>query len=135
MVIHRLFGTTGYCAACNKVIPAFEMVMRAKSNVYHLECFACQQCNHRCVELLPKSLGKILFYISKLFCTAGFVLVIDFTFVTTKFYANTTTRSDWFSLIWPIIHRVWHTSVDKSAVYRYVRNVYNVIGTEIFNMF
>lgn len=45
--ICRLFGTTGYCAACNKVIPAFEMVMRAKSNVYHLECFACQQCNHR----------------------------------------------------------------------------------------
>ncbi|CAL8115980.1 unnamed protein product [Orchesella dallaii] len=23
------------------------MVMRARSNVYHLECFACQQCNHR----------------------------------------------------------------------------------------
>ncbi|XP_023312828.1 LIM/homeobox protein Lhx3-like, partial [Anoplophora glabripennis] len=42
-----LFGTTGYCAACNKVIPAFEMVMRAKNNVYHLECFACHQCNHR----------------------------------------------------------------------------------------
>ncbi|KAK6626373.1 hypothetical protein RUM43_006684 [Polyplax serrata] len=47
MSCFRLFGTTGYCAACNKVIPAFEMVMRAKSNVYHLECFACQQCNHR----------------------------------------------------------------------------------------
>lgn len=45
----RLFGNTGYCAACNKVIPAFEMVMRARSNVYHLECFACQQCNHRLV--------------------------------------------------------------------------------------
>ena len=45
----RLFGTTGYCAACNKVIPAFEMVMRARTNVYHLECFACQQCNHRWV--------------------------------------------------------------------------------------
>lgn len=44
----RLFGSTGFCAACNKVIPAFEMVMRARSNVYHLECFACQQCNHRC---------------------------------------------------------------------------------------
>lgn len=43
----RLFGNTGYCSACNKVIPAFEMVMRAKHNVYHLECFACQQCNHR----------------------------------------------------------------------------------------
>ncbi|KAK4018562.1 hypothetical protein OUZ56_000610 [Daphnia magna] len=43
----RLFGTTGYCAACGKVIPAFEMVMKAKGNVYHLECFACQNCNHR----------------------------------------------------------------------------------------
>ncbi|XP_071100248.1 LIM domain only protein 3-like isoform X1 [Haliotis cracherodii] len=43
----RLFGTTGYCSACSKMIPAFEMVMRAKTNVYHLECFACQQCNHR----------------------------------------------------------------------------------------
>ncbi|GFR96493.1 rhombotin-1 [Elysia marginata] len=43
----RLFGTTGYCAACKKMIPAFEMVMRAKNNVYHLECFACQQCMHR----------------------------------------------------------------------------------------
>lgn len=43
----RMFGTNGYCAACNKQIPAFEMVMRARSNVYHLECFACQQCSHR----------------------------------------------------------------------------------------
>ncbi|GBN80159.1 Rhombotin-1 [Araneus ventricosus] len=43
----RLFGTTGLCSACNKTIPAFEMVMRARGNVYHLECFACQQCYHR----------------------------------------------------------------------------------------
>lgn len=43
----RLFGPTGHCSACSKMIPAFEMVMRAKDNVYHLECFACQQCNHR----------------------------------------------------------------------------------------
>lgn len=50
LFIYRLFGNTGYCAACNKVIPAFEMVMRARSNVYHLECFACQQCNHRLVS-------------------------------------------------------------------------------------
>lgn len=42
-----LFGATGLCSACNKAIPAFEMVMRARGNVYHLECFACQQCNHR----------------------------------------------------------------------------------------
>lgn len=46
----RLFGNTGHCAACNKPIPAFEMVMRAKTNVYHLECFACQQCYHRLVR-------------------------------------------------------------------------------------
>ncbi|KAF7383400.1 hypothetical protein HZH66_012750 [Vespula vulgaris] len=43
----RLFGNTGYCAACNKVIPAFEMVMRARTNVYHLECFSCQECDHK----------------------------------------------------------------------------------------
>ncbi|EEC17348.1 rhombotin, putative, partial [Ixodes scapularis] len=43
----RLFGTTGLCSACSKTIPAFEMVMRARGNVYHLECFACQHCNHR----------------------------------------------------------------------------------------
>ena len=46
-MLDRLFGSTGYCSACNKVIPAFEMVMRARTNVYHLECFACQQCGHR----------------------------------------------------------------------------------------
>ncbi|XP_076235944.1 LIM domain only protein 3 [Calliopsis andreniformis] len=43
----RIYGSTGHCAACNKSIPAFELVMRAKTNVYHLECFACQMCNHR----------------------------------------------------------------------------------------
>nr|QOK99937.1 rhombotin-1 [Sparus aurata] len=40
----RLFGVTGNCAACSKLIPAFEMVMRARDNVYHLDCFACQLC-------------------------------------------------------------------------------------------
>ncbi|KAK6630356.1 LIM domain only protein 3 [Polyplax serrata] len=57
----RLFGNTGYCSACNKVIPAFEMVMRAKHNVYHLECFACQQCNHRgwgCGDENKQKVGK-----------------------------------------------------------------------------
>lgn len=44
---HSLFGVTGNCAACSKLIPAFEMVMRAKENVYHLDCFACQLCNQR----------------------------------------------------------------------------------------
>lgn len=45
--LYRLFGTTGNCAACSKLIPAFEMVMRARDNVYHLDCFACQLCNQR----------------------------------------------------------------------------------------
>ena len=48
-VVYRLFGTSGYCAACSKLIPAFEMIMKAKDNVYHLECFACQRCNQRLV--------------------------------------------------------------------------------------
>ncbi|XP_076675996.1 LIM domain only protein 3 [Andrena cerasifolii] len=43
----RIYGNTGHCAACNKTIPAVELVMRARTNVYHLECFACQQCNYR----------------------------------------------------------------------------------------
>ncbi|XP_021923795.1 LIM domain only protein 3-like, partial [Zootermopsis nevadensis] len=43
----RLFGNNGLCSACSKVIPAFELVMRARNNVYHLECFACQQCSNR----------------------------------------------------------------------------------------
>ncbi|KAH9529486.1 Protein with similarity to mammalian ELMO, variant 3 [Dermatophagoides farinae] len=44
----RLFGATGMCSACNKIIPAFEMVMRVHGDrVYHLECFQCSQCNHR----------------------------------------------------------------------------------------
>jgi len=43
----RLFGESGFCCVCSKLIPAFEMVMRARGNVYHIDCFACQQCNHR----------------------------------------------------------------------------------------
>jgi len=44
----RLFGTNGLCSACNKTIPAFEMVMRVRGgNVYHLECFQCNHCSHR----------------------------------------------------------------------------------------
>ncbi|XP_073645097.1 LIM domain only protein 3 isoform X2 [Tursiops truncatus] len=50
----RLFGVTGNCAACSKLIPAFEMVMRAKDNVYHLDCFACQLCNQRRTSLSMK---------------------------------------------------------------------------------
>ncbi|XP_063233270.1 LIM/homeobox protein Lhx1-like isoform X4 [Bacillus rossius redtenbacheri] len=78
----RLFGTTGYCAACSKVIPAFEMVMRAKNNVYHLECFACQQCNHRCAAL------------------QGSAWATGSTCATTRSCASTTTRSGWCLPTW-----------------------------------
>lgn len=43
----RLFGAKGFCTVCCKTIPAFEMVMRARENVYHLECFSCQRCHQR----------------------------------------------------------------------------------------
>ncbi|XP_076236965.1 uncharacterized protein LOC143180849 isoform X2 [Calliopsis andreniformis] len=43
----RLFGNKGNCAACKNYIPPYELVMKAKSNVYHLDCFACQQCLNR----------------------------------------------------------------------------------------
>ncbi|XP_030917223.1 rhombotin-1 isoform X2 [Geospiza fortis] len=57
----RLFGTTGNCAACSKLIPAFEMVMRARDNVYHLDCFACQLCNQRLQSTsLPSSIASMV---------------------------------------------------------------------------
>ncbi|XP_020618877.1 LIM domain only protein 3-like [Orbicella faveolata] len=43
----RLFGIPGVCAACNKSIAAFEFVMRAGKNAYHIECFSCQICRQR----------------------------------------------------------------------------------------
>ena len=63
----RLFGSTGYCSACKKIIPAFEMVMRARANVYHLECFACQECGHRfCVG------DQFFLYDNKVLCGADY---------------------------------------------------------------
>jgi len=35
------------CSACHNFVHACEMVMRAAKNVYHLECFSCQECNHK----------------------------------------------------------------------------------------
>ncbi|KAA8580408.1 hypothetical protein FQN60_005943, partial [Etheostoma spectabile] len=55
-----LFGVTGNCAACSKLIPAFEMVMRAKENVYHLDCFACQLCNQRYLGSVPTLNSAVL---------------------------------------------------------------------------
>lgn len=43
----RIFGQAGHCAACKKSIPPYELVMRANENAYHMDCFACQQCQYR----------------------------------------------------------------------------------------
>lgn len=43
----RLFGATGICSRCLKIIPPLEMVMRAREHVYHLDCFACHVCRYR----------------------------------------------------------------------------------------
>ncbi|MBN3289344.1 RBTN2 protein, partial [Polypterus senegalus] len=46
----RLFGQDGLCASCDKRIRAFEMTMRVRDKVYHLECFKCAACQkHFCV--------------------------------------------------------------------------------------
>lgn len=57
----RLFGNTGSCSACKKMIPAYEMVMRAKCNVYHLECFACFTCQHRSGPIIGHDLWDFHF--------------------------------------------------------------------------
>ncbi|CAF1056138.1 unnamed protein product [Didymodactylos carnosus] len=43
----RLFQIPGSCAQCKKSISAFDMVMRVKHLVYHLNCFACYDCRQR----------------------------------------------------------------------------------------
>lgn len=43
----RIFGQHGNCAACKRSIPPYELVMRANTNAYHMDCFACQQCHYR----------------------------------------------------------------------------------------
>lgn len=49
-VFLRLFGQDGLCASCEKRIRAFEMTMRVRDKVYHLECFKCAACQkHFCV--------------------------------------------------------------------------------------
>lgn len=42
MDIFRQFGTK--CASCERVIHATDWVRRARSLVFHLACFVCDQC-------------------------------------------------------------------------------------------
>ena len=59
LITRLIYGTAGYCSACSKLIPGFEMVLRAKSNVYHPECFVCQMCNHRFKVYPQYELGAV----------------------------------------------------------------------------
>ncbi|CAF1534787.1 unnamed protein product [Adineta ricciae] len=43
----RLFGMTGHCASCQRLIPAFDLVMRCGELVYHLNCFSCYECQQK----------------------------------------------------------------------------------------
>lgn len=44
----RLYGRYGQCARCGEQIAPMDYVLTARSEmVYHLECFACVECNER----------------------------------------------------------------------------------------
>ena len=45
IIIQRLFGSTGQCTTCNKIIQAYEFVMKVNSLVFHVECFRCTICH------------------------------------------------------------------------------------------
>jgi len=44
-----MFGSSGVCAACRQPIPASQLVMRARHDAYHVDCFACAVCRRRLV--------------------------------------------------------------------------------------
>lgn len=46
----RLYGTSGACAVCAKLIPATELVMKVLGKVYHLQCFTCTTCHNQLVS-------------------------------------------------------------------------------------
>jgi len=48
-VVCRMFGSTGTCAGCGQNIPPSEMVLRACTGVYHVQCFSCASCHCRLV--------------------------------------------------------------------------------------
>lgn len=69
----RLFGPTGVCSQCMKIIPPLEMVMRAREHIYHLDCFACQVCHYRfCVG------DKFFLHFNIVLCEADYYEVTSF---------------------------------------------------------
>jgi hypothetical protein len=48
ILFHRLFGTK--CDKCGNSFSKNDFVMRAKSKIYHIECFRCSACAR---QLIP----------------------------------------------------------------------------------
>lgn len=61
----RRFGCV--CCLCHSKISASDLVMRAKSQVFHLECFQCSACEHRLQPGEQYALSS-----GKLFCQKHF---------------------------------------------------------------
>lgn len=44
----RLFGAK--CASCRQFFSEHDLVMRARSSIYHVDCFRCVACNRRLIQ-------------------------------------------------------------------------------------
>lgn len=49
LLLFRLYGSSGACAVCAKLIPATEFVMKVLGKVYHINCFNCTTCHNQLV--------------------------------------------------------------------------------------
>lgn len=68
--ISRLFGIK--CAKCNLGFSSSDLVMRARDNVYHIECFRCSVCSR---QLLPGD--EFSLREDELLCRADHSLLLD----------------------------------------------------------
>ncbi|XP_041082856.1 insulin gene enhancer protein ISL-3-like isoform X1 [Polyodon spathula] len=66
----RLFGIK--CAKCNAGFSSSDLVMRARDNVYHIECFRCSVCSR---QLLPGD--EFSLREEELLCRADHSLLLD----------------------------------------------------------
>lgn len=46
--VPRLFGAK--CASCRQFFSEHDLVMRARSSIYHVDCFRCVACNRRLIQ-------------------------------------------------------------------------------------
>ena len=48
LLYFRLFGTK--CAKCSRTVTKTDFVMRAKNQIYHIDCFRCVACSRQLVR-------------------------------------------------------------------------------------